>query len=341
MGCQPFIDFSALQEQIRLEYSDEYCIPLSKPIVMKHSIILASLLISPWLLDAQDTENLSKPEVLAALREAAGEQEMDFDSAYDAAVKAGLEPQYLLESKVVRLLGGSDLEKLLAMVSSIEANAENFEVGGNGFFADRDQVYGLVAIFKALSARQNRDWEAFEAEVKEGFWRSPELTNMFGMGRLITERREQIMQEVTMANLVLPMRLEIVSVDGSKTSLAEMVEGGKAVLLDFWASWCAPCIALMPELKNKAEKLPSQGVAVAGMNTDRSNQMQLAKQVQEKHGMDMPWLLEPESSPFSSALMINSIPRMILVNPQGGVLFNGHPMDPQLSTILASLGVTL
>ena len=120
-----------------------------------------------------------------------------------------------------------------------------------------------------------------------------------------------------------------------------MVDGQKAVLLDFWASWCGPCIALMPELKIKAKKLPAQGVTVVGMNTDQSNQMQLAKQVQEKHGMDMPWLLEPESNPFSHALMINSIPRMILVNPQGEVLFNGHPMDPQLSTVLANMGVTL
>ena len=297
--------------------------------------------MAPIFLFGQSNSTLSAEDALAGLREAAGDQEKDFDSAYAIAEKSGVSANHLLESKVVRNLGGGDLPLLLGLVPSIEAAADDFEVGGEGFFSDRDQVYGLIAIFKALNARQDNDWQAFETQVKEGFWRSPELTNMFGMGRLITEMRQERLQNEAMANLQLPMDMKIISVDGSTTTLAEMASGQKAVLLDFWASWCGPCISLMPELKHKAEVLPAQGVAVAGMNTDRGNQMQLAKQVQEKHGMDMPWLLEPESSPFSQALMINSIPRMILVSPEGGVLFNGHPMDPQLSTTLASIGVTL
>ena len=72
---------------------------------------------------------------------------------------------------------------------------------------------------------------------------------------------------------------------------------------------------LMPELRTKAETLPSQGVVVAAMNTDADDPFGKAKKVRDQHNMNlMPWLLEPEERPLSRLLMIDSIPRMILVS---------------------------
>ncbi len=98
-------------------------------------------------------------------------------------------------------------------------------------------------------------------------------------------------------------------------------------------------MALMPELKNKAAKLGPQGIVVAGMNVEGSAKK--AERVRKKQKMKMPWLVEPKSEPFSSALKIDSIPRMILVAPDGKVLFNGHPQDPGLRKALAKLDVKL
>jgi len=316
------------------------CLTVSNTLIMKQ-YLLSFLLLSPLSLFAQEQPPITAAQAVEALRAAAVDQESDFDSAYSAAEKAGVEESALLESKVLNLLGGGDLETVYDLIPSMETKAESFAIGAGGFFSNRAQVYGLIENLKALKARDEGDWKAFEAHVKEGFWKSPEISNMFGMSRFVTERHESQAQQEAMAHIRLPLDLAIQSADGSSTTLAEMVAGQKAVLLDFWASWCGPCISLMPELKHKAEVLPDQGVFVAGMNTDRSDQVRLAREVQEKHGMDMPWLIEPESSPYSSALMINSIPRMILVGPDGNVLFNGHPMDPQLSVTLASLGVSL
>ena len=308
---------------------------------MNRLYILGILLFTPLLTFAGSHSAVSVEGALEALRAAAIDQEADFDSAYATAEEAGIDAPTLLESKVLRLLGGGDLQAVLALIPALEENVDLFTIGEGGFFSTKSQAYGLVENLKAMKAREEGNWEAFEAHVKEGFWKSPELSNMFGISRLVTERHNSLAQKEAMNSLKLPLDLAIQSVDGTTTTLGDMVSGQKAVLLDFWASWCGPCIALMPELKHKAEVLPSQGVYVAGMNTDRSDQIRLAREVQEKHGMNMPWLIEPESSPYSTALMINSIPRMILVGPEGNVLFNGHPMDPELSSTLSSIGVSL
>lgn len=303
--------------------------------------IIGIFFFAPFILFAESHSAVSTEEALEALRASAIDQEADFDAAYATAEKVGIDAPTLLESKVLRLLGSGDLQAVLALIPALEENVDSFAIGEGGFFSTKTQAHGLLENLKAMKAREEGDWAAFEAHVKEGFWKSPELSNMFGISRLVTDRHNSLAQKEAMDSLRLPLDLAIQSVDGTTTTLGDMVSGKKAVLLDFWASWCGPCIALMPELKHKADVLPSQGVYVAGMNTDRSNQLRLAREVQEKHGMDMPWLIEPESSPYSTALMINSIPRMILVGPEGNVLFNGHPMDPELSSTLSSIGVSL
>ena len=123
--------------------------------------------------------------------------------------------------------------------------------------------------------------------------------------------------------------------------LGDLLEGHKALLLDFWASWCGPCIRLMPELQQRANTLPAQGIYVAGINTDKEDPLTKAAEVKEAQNMDMPWLVESEAQTLSQLLAIDSIPRMVLIAPDGKVLFNGHPLEEKLAAALDKLGVTL
>ena len=142
-----------------------------------------------------------------------------------------------------------------------------------------------------------------------------------------------------LSKIEIPMDLEIEQSNGNKTTLAALTKGKKAVMLDFWATWCGPCMALMPELKKKAKTLGPQGIVVAGMNVERG--LKKAERTRKKLEIDFTWLVEPKGEPLSGPLEIDSIPRMVLISPEGKVLFNGHPQDAGLAEALAEIGVEL
>ena len=214
-----------------------------------------------------------------------------------------------------------DAEVLEALGASVGTNFYKFG------FDDSEMEFFLKGLRQGLAG-----------EVKEEDIRSmgPRIQAFMRPRMEAAQARKREEEKKLMANLKVPMDLEIQTSAGEKTTLGDLAKGKKGVLLDFWASWCGPCMNLMPELQKKAKKLGSKGILVAGMNTENAGK---AESVRKKRKIGFTWLVEPEGRPLSQMLKINSIPRMILVAPDGKVLFNGHPMDDELVSTLADLGV--
>jgi hypothetical protein len=78
---------------------------------------------------------------------------------------------------------------------------------------------------------------------------------------------------------------------------------------------------------------------VCGMNTESDES--IAEKVRTEKKMELPWLVEPKERPFSEVLGIETLPRVILVSPEGKILFNGHPQDGGLWTALKSVDATI
>ena len=214
-----------------------------------------------------------------------------------------------------------DAEVLEALGASVGTNFYKFG------FDDSEMEFFLKGLRQGLAG-----------EVKEKDIRSmgPRIQAFMRPRMEAAQARKREEEKKLMANLKVPMNLEIQTSAGEKTTLGDLAKGKKGVLLDFWASWCGPCMNLMPELQKKAKKLGSKGILVAGMNTENAGK---AESVRKKRKIGFTWLVEPDGRPLSQMLKINSIPRMILVAPDGKVLFNGHPMDDELVSTLANLGV--
>lgn len=242
----------------------------------------------------------------------------------EAAAKAGMSEQVLLEAQLVWGLRRGDIGMLTTLLPELEALARRFDPRQSAGIPSVEELQGLIHYVKAMVARQQGDEAAFKKHITEAFWQNPTSAQMFA------QAVESMRREKKMETMKLDLEVVLTSSEGEATTLKDQLAGNKALLLDFWASWCGPCMALMPELRKKGEQLGKHGVVVVAMNTDSQNAEAVADKVRREKDMTIPWLVEPEDRPYSTVLEIKSIPAMVLVTPDGKVLFFGHPQSPDL-----------
>ena len=152
--------------------------------------------------------------------------------------------------------------------------------------------------------------------------------------------REKIRQRVIANRLnkkATDFRLE--TLEGEIYTLSAM--RGKVVLLDVGASWCGPCIAVMPEVKIICERFSkTDGVVVWGVNSG-----EVPHQVREfldTHQPPWPMLLDPHRE-VSKAYQIRAIPFFILIDKTGNWqysfessnLISGQPLIWLIEALLA------
>lgn len=106
------------------------------------------------------------------------------------------------------------------------------------------------------------------------------------------------------------------SADGSTKSLADYK--GKLVLMDFWGTWCPPCREAMPGMQNLHKKYKTKGLAVVGMNVERSKTADPAKYMKDR-GFDYELLLNAETT--TAAYKIRGFPTFLLLDKNGKILW--------------------
>lgn len=105
--------------------------------------------------------------------------------------------------------------------------------------------------------------------------------------------------------------------DGSKASLSDYVGKGKYVLVDFWASWCGPCRAEIPNIKELYDKYHSKGLDVLGVAVwDKVEDTQ--KAIKEL-GIVWPQIINAQQIP-TELYGIQGIPHIILFAPDGTIV---------------------
>jgi len=105
------------------------------------------------------------------------------------------------------------------------------------------------------------------------------------------------------------------SLQGEEISLSQY--RGKVVLLDFWASWCLPCVVAMPKMKSLYEAYHDEGLEIIGINLDLSREQALDF-VQH---FELPWPQYWDGKGYDSELAVlfrvKAIPMLYLIDQQG------------------------
>ncbi len=297
-------------------------------------LLLSLSLLSVGVAQQPEGEGTVPQALLQALFSADNTEEQ-LEAAIKAAGKAGIPRQQIIEAKLIWGLRRQNEAYLIKMLPELKVLAENFDSTQSAGIRNADELRSYILFVEAAQAKSQGNAEVFKKNILEAVWLNPAQAAVF------VQAIEQQRRLAKMATLTLDLKTVLTTSAGEATTLEDQLAGKKALLIDFWASWCGPCMQLMPELKKKADSLSKHGIVVAGMNKDDKEPESTAERIRNDQGIEFPWLVEPKDRPFTKLLEIDSIPRMILVDPQGKVLFNGHPQDPQLWVALQKLDAAI
>lgn len=303
-------------------------------------------LASASLLVSAAARDLEKPADGAA-REAAIEQllaERESPRALERAIAAAkalnVGEQTILEARFLFHVDRQDDDALAALAPEFVKRRDGLDMADSAIFAVRGDWLAVTEYVQAIAALKRNDRAAFKKHITEAFWLSPRQGAAFAP-HIEKLRLDEAMRAVKLDFAAI--RLAPLA-DGEAIALDGVMDGKQALLIHFWSPWSQETEIHMPDFIVTTRELTAHNVAVVSILPELDPQIIAdARDSVERHaaGASGHWLLDRADDPLARELRVGTIPVMVLVSNNGGVLFNGHPADEALWTRLAEIDATI
>lgn len=109
------------------------------------------------------------------------------------------------------------------------------------------------------------------------------------------------------------LEVDLIDGDGGKVDLAPY--RGRVLLVNFWATWCPPCVAELPSLAKLQEVRGGEDFAVLPIAIDERDPAKVAAFL-ARHGIELPAIIDVDRS-MDSILRISALPTSLLVDQDG------------------------
>ena len=132
------------------------------------------------------------------------------------------------------------------------------------------------------------------------------------VGDPMRQRAQHFAENPGLSLLSLAPPFELTALDGSRLTLDALA--GKVVLLDFWATWCGPCNAELPHLKQLAKQFAGEPFVIISISRDEDETAWRA--FVSKHEMTWPQYRDRDNQ-LSQAFQVNALPDYFTIDADG------------------------
>ena len=292
---------------------------------MKHVFII--LLLATHAVIAQETPDktsVPKEAIMEKIFSTMGDPKL-FPVALKAARQAGVHPQVIREARFLHNVDMRDDAAIAAMAPEFVQARDQFDPDDSEVFAVKEDWLGVVHYTQALAALQKGDKDSFKKHITEAFWLSPRQAQAFAP-HIHTLRLEEAMKKAT----IDPNRKLKNQETGKMVPLGKLLEDKKALVLHFWSPMSQEAQVNMPDFILTTEACDKHGIGVAsiligqypGIRKDAES-----IRTEDAQNAACTWLVDAQKKSLSNKMRITTLPTMVIVSPEGKILFNGQPSN--------------
>jgi thiol-disulfide isomerase/thioredoxin len=290
-----------------------------------------------WLKVAQIAGMTKDKEAAGKALVALDVEVLDFASVVSAAVLAKRADLMDHQGRLVEAAKkkAKSLDERLELVTAMRAGMQDAE-GADKLMAEieaaatADEDKAMLAMHKARGLRRNKadEYKAALADVVAKF--------------PATKAGKTAAAKLLAAGLAVgsdPVPFTTKDMDGKDVSVADYK--GKVLLIDFWATWCGPCMAELPHVLETYQELHDQGFEILGISLDRDTDKDKLLQTIKDRGMSWRHVYDGKwwSAEVAQLHDVNSIPFTLLIGKDGkvaGMSLRGDDLKKAVKAALAA-----